>query len=133
MYISFGSLFINPGMGIIRLENMEFYAYHGHFREEQIVGSKFLVDLVIETDMTTPARTDNLKDAVNYQKAYRLVKAEMSKKSHLLEHIAKRILDILFKELDGMQKVTVKVAKINPPVGGKMDSVSVTLSRSRGK
>lgn len=119
-------------MGIIRLENMEFYAFHGHFKEEQIVGSKFLVDLVIETDMTQPAQSDNLKDAVNYQKAYKLVKEEMTKKSHLLEHIAKRILDSLFRELDGMERVTVKVAKINPPVGGKMDSISVTLTRTCG-
>lgn len=120
-------------MGVIRLENMEFYAYHGHFKEEQIVGSKFLVDLVIETDMTRPAESDDLKDAVNYQKAYKLVKEEMAKKSHLLEHIAKRILDVLFREMKGIEKITVRVAKMNPPVGGKLDSVSVILSRTLNK
>ncbi len=120
-------------MGVIRLENMEFYAYHGHYKEEQIVGSKFFVNLVIETDMSRPAESDDLKDAVNYQKAYKLVKEEMAKKSHLLEHIAKRILDVLFQEMSGIEKVTVSVAKMNPPVGGKMDSVSVTLSRTSKK
>ena len=119
-------------MGVICLENMEFYAYHDHYKEEQIVGNKFLVDLHIETDMSTPAQSDDLKDAVNYQKAYYLVKEEMAKKSHLLEHIGKRILDVLFREFNGIKKVTVKVAKMNPPVGGKMDSVSVTLTRARG-
>jgi len=119
-------------MGVIRLENMEFYAYHGHFKEEQIVGNKFLVDLLIETNMSNPAQSDDLKDAVNYQKAYMLVKEEMSKKSHLLEHIGKRILDVLFQELKGIEKITVRVAKMNPPVGGKMDSVSVTLTRIHG-
>ncbi len=120
-------------MGVILLENMEFYAYHGHYKEEQIVGSKFLVNLDIETDMARPAQSDDLKDAVNYQKAYKLVKEEMSKKSHLLEHIAKRILDVLFKEMKGIEKITVRVAKMNPPVGGKIDSVSVTMSRSLKK
>jgi len=119
-------------MGVICLENMEFYAYHGHYKEEQIVGNKFLVDLLIETDMAKPAQSDDLKDAVNYQKAYLLVKEEMSRKSHLLEHIGKRILDVLFRELNGVEKITVKVAKMNPPVGGKMDSVSVTLTRTHG-
>lgn len=119
-------------MGVIRLENMEFYAYHGHFKEEQIVGNKFLVDLLIETNMSKPAQSDDLKDAVNYQKAYMLVKEEMSKKSHLLEHIGKRILDVLFQELKGIKKITIRVAKMNPPVGGKMDSVSVTLTRTHG-
>jgi dihydroneopterin aldolase len=74
-------------MGRIQIENMEFYAFHGHYREEQIVGSKFLVDLQIELDMTVPASSDNLKDTLNYQMAYRLVKEEMEKKSKLLENI----------------------------------------------
>ena len=116
-------------MSLIQLAQMEFYAYHGHFKEEQIVGNKFLVDLILESDMTTASKSDDLKDAVNYQKAYQLVKDEMEKKSHLLENIARRIIDSIFSELDGIEKITVKVAKMNPPVGGKMDYVSVTLGR----
>ena len=117
-------------MGLIQIENMEFYAFHGHYREEQIVGSKFLVDLQIESDMSTPAASDNLKDAVNYQLAYRLVKEEMEKKSKLLENIAKRILDAIYDHFEGVQKVTVKVSKMNPPMGGgRIEKVSVTLSR----
>jgi dihydroneopterin aldolase len=83
-------------MGLIQIENMEFYAYHGHFKEEQIVGNRFLVDLTIETDMQVPAKSDDLKDALNYQVAYNVVKEEMQSKSHLLEHIAGRILDSLY-------------------------------------
>ena len=37
-------------MGLIRIEDMEFYAFHGHYREEQIVGNHFMVDVTIETD-----------------------------------------------------------------------------------
>ena len=117
-------------MSIIQIEKMEFYAYHGHFREEQIVGNRFLVDLWIETDMSKPAETDNLNDAVNYQVAYKLIRKEMEKKSNLLEHIAKRILDTLFESLEGIEKVRVKISKMNPPVGGKIDSVSVSLGRT---
>jgi dihydroneopterin aldolase len=78
-------------MGLIQIENMEFYSFHGHFKEERIVGNKFLVDLTIETDMKAPAVSDNLKDAVNYQRVYDIVKSQMELKSHLLEHIAGRI------------------------------------------
>ncbi len=116
-------------MGQIHLEDMEFYAFHGHFKEERIVGNKFLVDLVIETDMSVAGDTDSLNDAVNYQSAYKLVKREMEKKSHLLEHIANRILDAIITELPGVTKATVKIRKMNPPMGGKMKAVSVTLSR----
>lgn len=116
-------------MGIIHIESMEFYAFHGHYKEEQIVGNKFLVDLMIETDMKKASASDELQDAVNYQTAYKLVKREMEKKSKLLENIAGRILDSIHSELQGVTKVTVTIRKMNPPMGGKMRSVSITLSR----
>ena len=116
-------------MGLIQIENMEFYAFHGHFKEEQIVGNKFIVDLTIETDMTAPSKSDNLKDAVNYQKAYQIVKTEMEKKSYLLENIASRILDALYSQMTGITKARIKVSKMNPPMGGKIGSVSVVIER----
>jgi dihydroneopterin aldolase len=116
-------------MGLIQIENMEFYSFHGHFKEERIVGNKFNVDLAIETDMKVPAQSDNLKDAVNYQRAYEIVKSQMETKSYLLEHIASRILDALYSELEGIKKATVKVSKMNPPMGGKIGSVSVVMTR----
>ena len=116
-------------MGLIRIEGMEFYSFHGHYKEEQIVGNRFIVDLEIETDMQLPAKSDNLKDAVNYQITYEIVKREMEKKSQLLENIASRILDSIYLQLQGITKVTVKVSKMNPSMGGKITSVSVELSR----
>jgi dihydroneopterin aldolase len=116
-------------MGLIQIENMEFYAFHGHFREEQIVGNKFIVDLTIETDMAVPSKSDNLKDAVNYQKAYQIIKTEMEKKSYLLENIAGRILDALYSQMTGIAKARIKVSKMNPPMGGKIGSVSVVIER----
>lgn len=117
-------------MGLIQIEGMEFYSFHGHYLEEQIVGSRFIVDLTIETDMSRAALTDNLDDAVNYQRAYEIVRAQMEKKSYLLENIAGRILDALFGELNGIVSATVKVSKLNPPVGGKTAAVSVIMSRT---
>jgi dihydroneopterin aldolase len=116
-------------MGLIQLENMEFYSYHGHYKEEQIVGSKFLVTLTVKTNLEKPAKTDNLKDTVNYHKAYQVVKEEMSKKSHLLENIASRILDALYAGFPEIDSATVKISKINPPIGGKVDCVTVILER----
>src|SRR5674476_22118 len=107
-------------MGLIQIENMEFYSFHGHFKEERIVGNKFIVDLTIETDMNLPSKSDNLKDAVNYQRVYEIVKLQMEEKSHLLEHIAGRILDAVYAEIPGINKATVKVSKMNPPMGGKI-------------
>lgn len=116
-------------MGMIQLENMEFYANHGCYKEEQIVGNQFLVDLTLETNCDIPRQTDNIEDALNYLKVYEFIKEEMDEKSHLLEHVAGRILDRLYKEFDQIDKATIKVRKMNPPLGGKLESVSVTLSK----
>ena len=117
-------------MGKIIIEEMEFYSFHGHYREEQIVGNRFLVDLEIETDLEVPAGSDQLDDAVNYQMAYQLIKKEMRrKKSNLLENIGKRILDALYGEMKGINKATIRIRKMHPPMGGPIKSVGVTMSR----
>ncbi len=84
-------------MGIIEIEDMEFYAYHGHYEEEKIVGNRFLLDLRIEADCQAAAETDNIEDALNYQTVYKIICKQMQVKSNLLENIAKRILDALYK------------------------------------
>jgi len=118
-------------MGFIEIEGMEFYAYHGHYKEEQIVGNRFLLDLKIETDCSKPAHSDDISDAVNYQKAYKVIKAEMKKKSNLLENIAGRIINALYENLENMKSVSIKLSKMNPPMGGKIKKVSVTMTKHR--
>ena len=119
-------------MGKIVIEEMEFYAFHGHYQEEQIVGNRFLVDLEMEADLTEPADSDNLKDAVNYQQAYQIVKNEMRRtKSNLLENIGKRILDALYAEMEGIEKATIRIRKLNPPMGGPIKSVGIKMSRKQ--
>lgn len=116
-------------MGLIKIEDMEFYAFHGHFKEEQIVGNKFLIDLTIETDLEPAAKSDRLEDAADYQVAYRVVKEEMSKKSNMLENIASRILDSLYANLDRIDRASVRIRKMNPPMGGHIGAVSVEMTR----
>jgi len=116
-------------MGQLVLENMEFYAHHGHFKEEQIIGGHFSVDLVIDTDLTAVAASDNLSDTVDYSRIYEAVKTEMALPSKLLEHVAKRIIDAVYMVSADIKKVTVTVSKLNPAIGGKMDKFSVILTR----
>ena len=118
-------------MGRIRIEQMEFYSFHGCFEEERVVGNRFTVDLELEADMTVACRTDRIEDALNYQTAYELVREEMKTKSYLLEHIAGRILDVLFARFPQLEKASVRVSKLNPPMGGKIGAVCVEISRER--
>ena len=106
---------------------MEFYAYHGCFREEQIIGTRFLVDLELVVDTGVAEKSDDLVETVNYQEVYLLVKKEMTTKSKLLEHVGRRILDAVRSRFPEVVSATVKISKMNPPLGGKMKSVSLTI------
>lgn len=117
-------------MAIIQVENIEFYAYHGCFQEEQVVGNQFLVDILVETDTAKAQLSDKLHDTVNYQVIYNLIKEEMKIKSKLLEHVAERIINSIHSNFPEITRIQVKVSKMNPPLGGKIERVSVTLERN---
>lgn len=116
-------------MALIEIENMEFYAFHGHFREEQVVGNRFLVNIAIEVDTQTAQKTDELADTINYVRVYQIIKEQMEIKSKLLENLTDRIMGAIYAEFTNLTRVELKVSKMNPPVGGKMDCVSFSLTR----
>ena len=114
-------------MSIISIEGMEFFAYHGCFKEEQVIGTKFNIDLFLSADTSKAEDSDELHDTVNYQEVYQLVKSEMQVTSKLLEHVGRRILNTIKTTYPQVEKATLKIRKLNPPLGGKMNFVSVTL------
>ena len=117
-------------MGLIEIEDMEFYAYHGHYEEERIVGNRFLLNIKIETDTTKAELSDDINDALNYQTVYKIIKEQMFQKSHLLENIARKILDAIYLDFSNeIINCELKISKINPPMGGQIGKVSVTLKR----
>ncbi|MCX6287871.1 MAG: dihydroneopterin aldolase [Bacteroidetes bacterium] len=115
-------------MGKITLDGMEFFAYHGCFKEEQLIGTKFIVDLIIETDTSEAEQSDQLHDTVNYVNLYQAVKTEMEQKSHLLEHVARRIITVVTDQFPSIITIELRVSKLNPPVGGKMKQISFNTS-----
>ncbi len=115
-------------MGRVELVDMEFFACHGCFEEERIIGNKFVVNLWVECDCRRPSQTDNIEDALNYQSLYDIVKREMAIPSHLLEHVAGRILKGVKEEFPYVSSAQVRIDKLNPPLGGKVGASRVTLS-----
>ena len=114
-------------MAIISIEKMEFYSYHGCFEEERKIGTWFNVDLSMEVDTSKAELSDNLEETVNYQEVYAVVKREMMISSNLLENVARRIINAVKKEFPAVSYAWVKVKKMNPPLGGKMESVSIEV------
>ena len=118
-------------MGIIRIENMSFYAHHGCFEEEQSIGTRFRVDVQMSTNTLKAQKSDNIDDTVNYLSVYQVVKREMMIPSHLLEHVGDRIGGAVLSEFPSVDSMIVKVSKLNPPLGGQMECVSVEIEKHR--
>lgn len=118
-------------MGIIKVQDIKVYAYHGCLEEEKKIGSDYRVDLIIHADLTRSAQTDKLSDTVDYVHLNRIVKEEMVIPSHLLEHVAERILKRIMDELTLVDKAIVEVSKINPPIGGNVSEVTIQREKAR--
>lgn len=118
-------------MSVIEIEGMEFYAFHGCFDEESKIGTYFKVDLRMDVDTSKAQKSDNIDDTVNYLSVYGVVKEQMMQPSHLLEHVADRIAESVLEEFHDLRFVRVKVSKLNPPLGGKISSVSLTIEKAR--
>ena len=114
-------------MSVISVEGMEFFAYHGCFKEEQVIGTKFRIDIFMKTDTSKAESSDNLNDTVNYQLVYQAIKEEMETRSKLLENVARRILNRITKDFPSVESARIKIRKLNPPLGGKIDFVAVEL------
>ena len=114
---------------VIELENMEFQAFHGCYPLEQGVGNRFLVNVTIEADLSLAAESDDVADTINYLHVYETVREQMAVKSHILEHVARRIIDAIYRRFPPTRRVRVKVSKMAPPLGGKIERVSVSLEK----
>lgn len=112
-------------MGIITVNGIRCYAFHGCLPEEGRVGTEYVVDVIIDTDFSKASQTDELEDTVDYCVVYDAVKAEMAIRSKLIEHAAQRIVNALRIHYPSVKTFSVKITKINPPMNGVVDSVSV--------
>ena len=107
---------------------MEFYAYHGCLESERREGNRFRVDFAYDYDMRKAIRTDDLNDAIDYSAIYEIIKQEMAVPANLLEHLAGRILDVLTDRFPRIERAELTVTKFNPPLDGKVESTSVTVT-----
>lgn len=120
-------------MGIIILENIRLYAYHGCLSEETKIGSDYRVDLKVNGDLNPSSKSDALEDTIDYVFLNTVVREEMAVASKLLETVAKRILDRIISENTMVKKVTVAISKLNPPIGGDVEAVTIKMTKKRKK
>src|ERR1700741_980633 len=93
----------------IRVEGIQLYAYHGCFEEEQKIGQIYIVDVILEADLSRACETDMLTDTIDYARVYEIVKKQSETSSKLIEHFASRIKKALYEEFPQLKGLFVKV------------------------
>lgn len=118
-------------MGTIKLKNIRTFSFHGCLEEEGRIGSDYTVDLEVKTDLRRSSVSDNLEDTVDYVVLNRVVVEEMAIRSKLLEHVAHRIITRIFREIPSISRIVLAVSKINPPIGGDVEAVTIEMEEYR--
>ena len=118
-------------MGTIKLKNIRTFSYHGCLIEESKIGSDYRVDLEIKTDLRKSCVSDHLADTVDYVLLNKIVVEEMAIRSQLLEHVGHRIITRIFKEIPSVSRIVLEVSKINPPIGGDVEAVTIEMEEYR--
>ena len=119
-------------MDRISLRGLRAMGVHGVLPEERDRSQPFEVDVDIEADLDTAARSDDLADTLDYGRLVALATAVVTDESHgLLERIAGRIAEELLAADERVASVTVTVWKLRPPVPTDLDRAGVTITRTR--
>lgn len=120
-------------MNKIALKGMQFYAYHGYYEEEQIMGAYYNLDVTVQVDFTKAGNNDNLADTLNYENIYSICKEVMAVPAKLLEHLVQQIEHQLVSYYPSIQGVYIVLDKLNPPLGAKVASSQVSIERNYQK
>jgi 7,8-dihydroneopterin aldolase/epimerase/oxygenase len=118
-------------MGTIKLKNIRTFSFHGCLLEESKIGSDYSVDLEVKTDIRKSSLSDDLKDTIDYVLLNKIVVEEMAIRSKLLEHVAQRIVTRIFKEIPSVSRILLGVSKLNPPINGDVEAVTIELEEYR--
>jgi 7,8-dihydroneopterin aldolase/epimerase/oxygenase len=122
-------------MAIIALEGMRFFAHHGLYEEEKLMGTHFILDIELKTDVTFATtfeehEVDKVVGTINYETVYEICKIEMSKPQKLLETVVKNIMVALKWQFQNIFQLRIKIKKLNPPLSGIVASSSIEVEES---
>ena len=120
-------------MDEIHLKNIRIYAYHGCMEEEKKIGSDYLVNLVVQSDLSLSCKSDKLKDTVDYVALLDIVKNQMKIRANLLENVADRVVNKIIFQFPSVRKAIVEISKLNPPINGDIDQVMIKREKKREK
>ena len=121
-------------MGIIRqkvaLQGIRFFAYHGFYPEEQVLGCEYIVDIDTELEVFGSG-DDDIKHTVNYERLFTIAQTEMEIPRKLIETVAHEILEKIRHEFLALKCIRVSIRKMHPPLSGEVENSLIELTFNR--
>ena len=117
-------------MGLVAVEGMEFFAYHGYYQQEKENGNSFIVDIYIDTALEQAAQSDKLNDTVNYERVYQITAQVMGERHNLRGNIEWQIMEKLHDDRQGVNAIKIRISKLNPPLKGKVNRTFIELKKN---
>ncbi len=111
----------------ITLTDLRFHAFHGVMPQERLTGNDYSVSLRIGYPVFDACVSDEVNDTLNYASVYDIVSQEMNVPSQLLERVAYRIADRLFRKFNLITELDIKLNKLNPPFGADCYGAGIEL------
>jgi dihydroneopterin aldolase len=114
-------------MGLIEVNGIRVFAYHGCLEEEARIGGHYRVDISVQGDLQEAERTDRLDSTLDYGRITAVVMEQMAVRSALIEHVARRILDALRAEWGPGFQWRIRLVKQRPPIHGDVEEAVYVL------
>ena len=119
-------------MDRINIKNLEVFAKHGVYSEENVLGQKFVISAVLFTELRGAGKSDELEKSLDYGKVCNAIKEFVENNMfRLIEAVAENLAEKLLIENPSVKKVRVEVKKPWAPIAQHLETVSVEIERSR--
>jgi len=112
----------------VQLQNLQFYAHHGVYEGESKTGNNYEVSLSVSYH-ENDSHMHQLKDVLNYEELYDIVRKRMSIAAHLLEEVAEGIIRKIKHEYSYVTEASVSIHKLQTPIEGFQGKIGITLQK----
>lgn len=116
----------------LMIEGLELWGFHGVLEDERRKGGRFCIDLELDVDLQTALETDRVEDSVDYRRVVEIAReVNRSHRYSLIEVFADAIAEAILANFQRVHKISVRVAKLNPPGVGRAQRVAAGVVRER--
>lgn len=115
----------------VALQGISFFAFHGFYPQEQLLGTRFVVDISVSFMPRGDMDKDSIANTVDYEQLFAIAKTEMQHTRKLLETVAQGMMDEIKKRYDYVEHISVSLRKLNPMLGGQVASSNILITYNK--